>query len=178
MKKAKELPQIVLILSSQFMKEHPRAGEQTNFREKILSALNRDEELVATCFQKPPQKLHTIRAKFKEWEAKIAKVNRGEAVLRVVTWSGVSYRSKWVDVCTLTKDDGIGVQELQFDKDDWSWAWVSNTDKADLSPRTLQPSYNRLSKNDGLSVDDFKAWFKGYNLAEPLAIIHFTNFRY
>ena len=35
------LKQIVLILSSQFMKEHPRAGEHTQFREKILSGLDR-----------------------------------------------------------------------------------------------------------------------------------------
>jgi hypothetical protein len=38
--------------------------------------------------------------------------------------------------------------------------------------------YNELSKNDGLSLPDFKAWFKNYDLSEPMAIIHFTKFRY
>ena len=35
-----------------------------------------------------------------------------------------------------------------------------------------------ISKNDGLLLDDFKAWFKGYDLSEPMAIIQFTKFRY
>ena len=35
-----------------------------------------------------------------------------------------------------------------------------------------------LAKNDGLSLDDFKAWFKSYDLSQPMAIIHFTSFRY
>lgn len=35
-----------------------------------------------------------------------------------------------------------------------------------------------LAKNDGLSLEDFKAWFKNYDLSEPLAIIQFTKFRY
>ena len=26
--------------------------------------------------------------------------------------------------------------------------------------------------------DDFKEWFKGYDLSKPMAIIHFTAFRY
>ena len=29
-----------------------------------------------------------------------------------------------------------------------------------------------------MSLDDFKAWFKGYDLHKPMAIIHFTNYRY
>ena len=40
MKEQKELPQIVLILSSQFMKSHPRAGEPTYFEDKIHIAIN------------------------------------------------------------------------------------------------------------------------------------------
>ena len=35
-----------------------------------------------------------------------------------------------------------------------------------------------LAKNDGLSLEDFTAWFKGYDLSETMAIIHFTPFRY
>jgi hypothetical protein len=172
--KIKPLKQIVLILSGQFMKEHPRAGEPTQFREKILSGLGKDEELVATCFQKPPIKLHTIRADYDGWIEKIAAVNRGEAFLRVVTWAGEAYRSPWVDVAVLTKDDGIGVQKLGFD--------ILPTIKLpyvvenELTDKMLLPS--ELAKNDGLSLKDFKAWFKGYDLSKPMAIIHFTKFRY
>jgi len=35
-----------------------------------------------------------------------------------------------------------------------------------------------LAKNDGLSLQDFKDWFKGYDFSKPMAIIHFTRFRY
>lgn len=37
-------------------------------------------------------------------------------------------------------------------------------------------------KNDGLSLEDWQEWFKGHEHDtvhdNPLAIIHFTNFRY
>ena len=36
----------------------------------------------------------------------------------------------------------------------------------------------QLAKNDGLSLEEFKEWFKGYDLSQPMAIIHFTRFRY
>ena len=35
-----------------------------------------------------------------------------------------------------------------------------------------------LAKNDGLSLNDWVYWFGGYDLSEPMAIIHFTKFRY
>ena len=35
-----------------------------------------------------------------------------------------------------------------------------------------------LAINDGLTLEDFKEWFKPYDLTEVMAVIHFTNFRY
>lgn len=35
-----------------------------------------------------------------------------------------------------------------------------------------------LVQNDGLSLNDWVDWFGGYDLSEPMAIIHFTKFRY
>ena len=37
-----------------------------------------------------------------------------------------------------------------------------------------------LAENDGLTFADWKAWFSNpkYDLSEPMAIIHFTKFRY
>ena len=169
------LKQIVLILSSQFMKDHPRAGEPTYFREKILSALNRDEELVATCFQKPPQKLHTMRSDYDEWERKIAEVNRGEAVLRVVTWKGIPYRSPWVEAAILTKDDGIDVQKIELNPKNLV-VYPAIVTREDGYKVQIDIPY--IAKNDGLSVDDMAAWFSGYDLSKPLALIHFTKFRY
>jgi hypothetical protein len=45
-------------------------------------------------------------------------------------------------------------------------------------PLGVPVNIDKLSKNDGLSLPDFKAWFMGYDLNEPMAIIHFTTFRY
>ena len=35
-----------------------------------------------------------------------------------------------------------------------------------------------LANNDGLTLRDWCAWFKDYDLSKPLAIIQFTKFRY
>ena len=35
-----------------------------------------------------------------------------------------------------------------------------------------------VAQNDGLSLEDWLSWFKNYDHTKPLAIIHFTNFRY
>jgi hypothetical protein len=176
----KDLPQILLILSSQFMKDHTRAGEPTHFKEQIEIGLGKYEQMAY--FPEPGKtvnvntaKLHTLRAKYKEWEAKIARVNRGEAVLRVVTWAGAPYRTPWVDVCILTKDDGVGVQKVQFDARNIGVYPVIVT-REDGSTVQIDPPY--IAKNDGLSLVDMVAWFKEYDLTEPLAIIHFTKFRY
>ena len=109
----KQLKQSPLILSSQFQKSHPRAGEPTFFHDKICIGLSLD--LINHSTENFIAKLHTIRADFSGWVEKVAAVNRGEAVLRVVTWSGVPYRSPWLDVAILTKDSGVGVQKLEFE---------------------------------------------------------------
>lgn len=173
--KIKPLKQIVLILSSQFMKSHPRAGEPTYFKEKIELAVFDGEQPCIMCDSTAIEpKFHTIRAKYKEWKAKIDSINRGEAFLRVVTWSGVPYRSPWLDVCVLTDDDGIGVQELVFLNNDITQANIQNTELDEFEIE----DYEYIAKNDGLTLDEFKSWFKGYDLSEPLVIIHFTKFRY
>jgi len=169
----KPLKQIVLILSSQFMKEHPRSGEPTYFRESILLRV-KDGEMPfimddgTALFPKE----HTCRADYEGWVDKIEQVNLGEAVLRVVCWSGIAYRSKWKDIITLKKDDGVGVQKLTFHNSLVGFPRVDN----DGSITALIP--NRLANNDGLDIKDFKSWFKGYDLSKPLAIIQFTKFRY
>lgn len=40
------------------------------------------------------------------------------------------------------------------------------------------PDIETLAENDGLSLEDWKAWFKDYDLTQPMAVIFFTNFRY
>ena len=168
-------------VSKQFPTTHPRRGEQTFFEEKInnvLMPITEDPIL--------GKKMHTIRANedgtaFERWEKRFEKINAGEAVLELFHWSGSPYNSKHdgskpVVFATLTKDDGIGIQKLEFlqnDDGERSLEWPSINQDWHQSPRGQE-----VAKNDGLSFEDWKAWFKGYDLSEPMAIIHFTNFRY
>lgn len=171
------LKQIVLILSGQFMKEHPRAGEPTYFKEKIqLAVFDWEQPTIMSDSAAIMPKLHTIRADYDGWIEKIAAVNRGEAFLRVVTWAGEAYRSPWVDVAVLTKDDGIGVQPLIFPEHFMLPVVCGESYPNPTWYKDIQCV--ELGKNDGLEFADFKAWFKGYDLSKPMAIIHFTKFRY
>jgi hypothetical protein len=140
----------VLTISKVFPKTHKRAGEPTNFNTKI----NRRE------------KLHTIRANYDLWKKRIDEVNAGTAMLSVREWSGKPYQTKQVELFQFTAENWIGIQKLEnphtrvgaiIDDQLNSWADVAN--------------------NDGLSFEDFCDWFKSAK-NEPMAVIHFTEFRY
>jgi hypothetical protein len=185
-------------LARVFPATHPRAGEETDFRHKITKTVSgfvfsdSDREIKGV-------KFHTIRAISPEskinWVTKIAEVQQGKAILVVYEWEGKPYRSMQKDLFIfgankpdvlhfvykyynpmpdvhIVIDSGIGVQILQFDKDGdgcafWKWFRIDNNSVDDL---------RKLAENEGLSVEDFKAWFQGYDLSKPLAIIHFTDF--
>lgn len=145
----------VLIVSRTFPKGHNKEGEQTFFVDKISNG----------------EKIHTIRSNYPLWKKRIKEVQEGKAVLSLRYWSEKPYRSKQVEFARLDKDSGIGVQEIYFIN--------KNIYCPDLcSDRFLKSNIEEIAKNDGLSIEDFKEWFKNYDLSKPLAIIHFTNFRY
>lgn len=165
-------------VSTRFPKTHPKAGELTFFKQKILLALMR---------QKNPQlkinaqdangvelepKFHTCRANLKLWKDRISEVLEGRAVIELFEWEDKPYRSKQIVFATLDKDSGCGVQELIFSQE--------YEDKGLLAPKVNNRvlCILELSKNDGLDWVDFRAWFKNYDISEPMAIIHFTSFRY
>lgn len=170
-----------LTLSQTFPAKHPRKGEPTDFRTKLLSARYRQEGGTLYTASDGKCKLHTIRANYPFWAKRFEKINAGEAVLSVRQWSGKPYRSKMIEIARLTKEDGIGIQKLKFasDRDGQQCWWNFSIDgrychydtKADYVP-------NELAENDGLSYKDWQDWFRNYDLSQPLAIIHFTNFRY
>lgn len=151
----------VLIISSSFPKTHKRAGEQTYFKEKIGTALMNHE--------KPHglhEKLHTIRGNYELWEKRFEKIDRGEACLSIREWTGMPYRSKQIEFARLTKDDGIGLQELVHPD-----CFIS------ASVEGKQVDWSDVAKNDGLPFEDFCEWFN-VRQKESMAIIHFTEFRY
>ena len=153
------------MLSRVFPKTHPRAGEDTGFKPKVFASFNN-----MPCYLK---KLHTIRANYPLWKERFDEVQRGEAIINLRQWLGEPYRSKTVLIKTLTAADGIGLQRLDFkmpDRGDQPFYVIDDS--------MFFTTGKVLAQNDGLSLDDWQSWFKDYDWSQPLAIIHFTPFRY
>lgn len=152
----------VITLSKKFPATHKRHGEPTYFWERFSSP----------SFTRP--KLHTIRANFDLWYKRFEKIAAGEACLSVREWTGAPYRSKQKELARLTREDGIGIQKLQLEVADKLFGKYH----ARIDDGYGSASIIELATNDGLSLEDWKEWFKNYDLSKPLAIIHFTSFRY
>ena len=175
----------VLILSRVFPSTHPRKGEPTYFdhyvennglwAKKLLTKYIGDDYVKGAC------KKHTIRANYELWRKRFEKIERGEACLSIRQWEGKPYRSKTIEIFRLTKEHGIGLQKLLLGDDvdmigEYSLiedGWTLFGIKGDTKVYNQQ-----LAKNDGLSLNDWEEWFKGYDTTKPLAVIHFTKFRY
>lgn len=166
---SKKIKTYVLTLSTAFPVGHSRAGSPTYFKEKVTAkefpVIIEHRHGHSTIIN--GRKLHTIRANYPLWEARFTEIQRGEAVLSIRQWSGAPYRSKQVEIARLSSEDGIGIQLLKL---------------ADLTNPTCingrQVDLPSLAFNDGLNYGDWQEWFKGYDLSQPLAIIHFTKYRY
>lgn len=171
----KKIVTYYLTLSKVFPSAHFRAGMPTNF-----SASFNNAQMCAKCQKKPKGmcmrecvvghlKLHTIRANYEFWAERFKKIESGEAVLSIRQWTDKPYRSKQVEIARLTREDGIGLQKLTV-------AGCSTIHPIFVGGHSV--SCKKLANNDGLDETDWNNWFSGYDLTNPLAVIHFTNFRY
>lgn len=147
----------IITLSKFFLKQHIRAGEETGFKDSFLKG----------------KKVHTIRANYNLWEARIKEVQEGKAVLSIRQWSGLPYRSKQDEITELSKEDGVGIQKLTFNKDSNGEFFLEDFD---IDGKYID--FDKLAANDGLLKEDWYRWFKKYDLSKPMAVIHFTSFRY
>lgn len=141
----------VLTVSEYFPKTHSKSGLPTGFPLAI----------------KHYNKIHTIRGNYELWAKRIKQIQDGEAILSVRIWSGKPYNSKQVEIFRYDSTHGIGVQKLENFRHDF------------LLP-TIDGKYldfTDIAKNDGLSFEDFNEWFKDAK-DKPMAVIHFTDFRY
>lgn len=166
-----------LTLSQKFPAKHPRKGEPTKFKEQLINAIfgNKGWD-IQSAYPNTGTKLHTIRANYPLWKKRFEKIEKGEACLSIRQWSGKPYASKQVEIACLTKEDGIGIQKMEFlgyqegyrkDAGIWIAGRVISYDERE-----------RIAINDGLTLEDWDAWFAKYDKTQPLAIIHFTSFRY
>lgn len=156
----------VLTLSQVFPATHPRKGEPTNFKVGLLNALYIHNPIA-------PIKSHTIRGNYELWRKRFEEIDAGNACLSIRQWSGKPYHSKQVEIARLTKGDGIGLQKLML-KPSLNCCGTVPSNK--WLPRGVPEA--TLAKYDGLSYEDWKAWFKNYDFSKPFALIHFTKFRY
>lgn len=167
-----------VMLSKTFFPQHPKAGEPTGFKEKVLNGTKR----------------HTCRCNYDYWKSRMATLQERQGILSLRQWSGKPYQkgttqerildiaASLIDVQKLVmtrresdEPEYVEVEPNRFEKRtayDYE-AWV------DGEPYDVE----FIAKNDGLSLEDFKAWFNpvfdeaGEN-ALTFAIIHFTTFRY
>lgn len=168
----------VITLSRTFPVTHPRKGEQTLFAQKFHNALHLAESSPKwnPMQSEPLTKFHTIRANYPLWRKRFDEIEKGVACLSIRQWTGKPYASKQIEIARLTKDDGIGIQKMEFltPKDGYTkeaFVWISGS-----VLRTDERE--RIARLDGLMLSDWDAWFAGYDKTQPLAVIHFTKFRY
>lgn len=156
----KKIKTYVLTVSELFPKTHNKSGLPTGFINSISNQT----------------KLHTIRGNYPLWKKRIEEIKQGNAILSVRYWTGKPYNSKQKEVFVFDKDSAIEIQGLHFENNRFLEPFVSSETSLDGIQEYV--STHLLARNDGLSFPDFKEWFKNYDLSEPMAIIHFTPFRY
>jgi hypothetical protein len=170
----------VLMISRVFPATHPRRGEDTYFREKILAG----QGFGPTDFQgdtwpakeTDEKKITTLRENYDHWARRAEKINRGEAVLSLRQWTGSPYNykrdgSKPIEFLRLEKIQvqrvAVGHFPIEYKGHGTNFIAVSIDEK--------MVSIDEVAKNDGLTVDDFCKWFKKDMVG---VIIHFTDFKY
>ena len=146
----------VITLSKFFPAKHPKKGRRTQFFIKFLDGL---------CGSPHWKKVHTIRANYELWRKRFKKIENGEACLSVREWTGKPYVSPQREIARLTREDGIGLQCC------WLNCRTIIIDGHPIDPETV-------AWRDGLTLEDWEAWFKNYDKSKPLAVIQFTKFRY
>jgi hypothetical protein len=168
---------LVITVSKTFPKGHPRQGEETGFPEKIMRAVRGEEREI---------KNHTCRANVAYWAKKIMRLKEVGGVLSVRYWSGTPYRSKQVTIVNIPAEyvgfslvewylhDIYGGTRMQYIR----CSEVEVKEGDGYRKHKKEMDLKELAENDGLSVDDFKAWFRDCDLSKELIMIHFTKFRY
>ena len=178
----------VVTLSKTFFPAHPRKGEETYFAHKVIVG----------------DKLHTCRQNYQHWKRKIDQLKAKGGVLSVRQWIGRPYHQPGQETVIDIAAEVVGVQKLELRRERVeteilaegdrrpfqkviSYEWTAEVDGWNV-PIEL------LAANDGLTVEEFKAWFApAFNKAEKkypilttasnatileFAVIHFTKQRY
>jgi hypothetical protein len=173
----------VILLSKTFFPKHPKAGQETEFMGKVMVSVHQSS-IYGNYY-----KIHTCRANYEYWKRKIYRLKAVNGVLSVRQWSGKPYGSPHETIVDIPAEN-VDVQKLSL--------WINKrTDfyaegeiapihsiiewEARVNGNNIPVSV--LASNDGLTVEDYMAWFLPVFEKEKadildFAIIHFTKFEY
>lgn len=165
--KKKKLFKLVVQERSFFYKNKPNL-KPTHFIQRILvlygcsrcHVLKDDCHSICNSVRVSP-KIISIHQSYDWWK------KRFDTLLKVNGVISLCYGGQ-IEFLRLRVEDGIGIQKLIFE------------DESLLKPMVdgRYISIKDLSKHFGLRWEDFKEWCDRYDLTQPLAIIHYTGFRY
>lgn len=157
MYEAKNLVKYSVKIAKHFPVGHYKAGELTNFKEKILAM----------------EKIHTIRKNYAWWKKRFEKLNNEKAILIGDEWMGRPYYSG-KNVLFLAPSPAL--QCLRF---------CSNGDilidgELWFKAENMETGVRILAHNDGLTRNEFKHWFVDKKTGllpvdQDLALIHFLK---
>lgn len=151
----------VITFSKTFPGYHPRAGEPTYFVEKFLKSIGKeyhtlpntvqdivDAYIMDSCLPKP----HTIRLG--------QRFSAGDWFSPRV-WEGIPYKSKQI----IIEPDTQVAKTFEFEvKSEGDYTFIGIDEWAFYEENsnfiTQREALETLAQNDGLTVADFKAWFK------------------
>ena len=158
-----------VMLSKTFFDNHYLAGEETDFKSKVLRG----------------EKRHTCRANYDFWKKRVDTLKARQGVLSLRQWSGKPYQKgsnqeKIIDIAASVIDvQRLVLRRTQGEKDEVIRTRGTFTAEVDGTPVDIAT----IAHNDGLHVEEFKAWFdpvfdEAGTDALAFAVIHFTTFRY
>jgi hypothetical protein len=157
---AKSLKVYPITLAKHFQRPHPRTGDETNFKERVLNGFGhqyRKEGLIYTA------KFHTGRENYDLWKHRCDEVNAGRGVMSLRQWKGMPYRTGQTPIgLELTK---VGIQRMRIEV-------CSKVDER------FGPIKIPIIFIDGrmLKVEEMLSWFEWKNWEG--ALIHFHDFKY
>jgi hypothetical protein len=155
-----------------FPEEHSKAGKETFYAHKIIGIVSGIKQT-----NNYGEKIHVVEQNYDYWKKRIDMVNCGDAVLDLYCYFGDDFRK----FHTFDKNSGLDIQKLGFFKNS-NLPFVSITTTSHggraMSATLREIDINQLAENNGLSLQDFQEWLNISDCSKPLAIIHFTKFRY
>ncbi len=143
----------ILTVSKIFLGDHPKKGQITSFKNKILDNI----------------KIHTMRGNFKYWSSIVKKVNSGQAILSVRQWTDKPYHldENGIGQIEIARFEKLGYQKVKYNR--------GKLMTIDGKRFTEKKDFKKIAKNDGLTLDEFNDWFPEKFTG---IIIHFTDFKY